>query len=168
MEANCLKMIEHEPKHWRVVYPVVVLNNEELFKKAKSFHTTDPEQAERLYRRVMMNCGELYLDATSHLGMLLNNRKEGTGTMYIMQAYVHARLLFPNEFKEGRDFLIYDSTGNAFVLNAYYAMAMELRKVAKHEEALEIFEFLLLINPKDNHGASRWVQQLKDIIAKKK
>ena len=162
-----LKMIEVEPHYWRVVYPEVVLKNESLFKQAKEFHTADPTRAEKGYRQVMANCGELYIDATSHLGMLLNNRKEGFGTMYIVQAYTQARLIFPDDFVEGRDLLVYESVGNGFILTAYYVMAMELTKVNKDQEALDIFGFLLKINPKDNHGAKRWTGVLRERIARK-
>lgn len=162
--ANHLKMIEHEPHHWRVVYPYDVLANEELFMKGKDLHNSNPIEAERIYRQVMANCGELYIDALTHLGIILNKRMEGTGLTYIIQAYTHSRTLFPDEFEEGKDFLLYESRGNAFVLTAYYTMAYELMKVKKWKESLEIFEFLMLINPKDNYGASRWIPQLKEKI----
>lgn len=160
-EANHLIMVEYEAHHWRVMYPTVVLKNEALFQEGKALHTSNAAQAERIYRQVMANCGELYIDAISHLGVLLNQRASGTGTMYIIQAYLHARTLFPDSFKEGQDYLLYESRGNAFVLNAYYLMANELKKVKRNQEALEIFEFLVLINPKDNHGANRWIEELK-------
>lgn len=165
-EANHLIMIQYQKNYWRVMYPTSVLENEELFQKGKSLHISDPPMAEKIYRQVMVNCGELYIDAISHLGILLNQRSEGTGLTYIVQAFSHSRALFPKEFDENVDFLPYESRGNAFVLNAYYLMAEELKKVRRFPEALELYEFLLKINPKDNHGAARWVQPLKDAINK--
>ncbi|GAB3585729.1 hypothetical protein [Hymenobacter daeguensis] len=160
-----LHMIEYQPRHWRVVYPTVVLQHEALFQKAKALHTTAPLEAERLYRQIMAACGELHLDAVSHLGMLLNSRTPGLGLTYLMQAFMQARLLFPKAFAEGRDVLLYESTGNGFVLTAYYAMGVELRKAKRWAEALALFEFLVLINPKDNHGAGRWIPALKELVA---
>lgn len=157
-------MIEYQPRHWCVVYPAVVLQHEALFQQGKAFHTAAPLEAERIYRHIMAACGELHLDAVSHLGMLLNNRMPGLGLTYLMQAFMQARLLFPKAFEEGRDVLLYESTGNGFVLTAYYAMAMELQKARKWAEALALFEFLVKINPKDNHGAGRWIAGLKELI----
>lgn len=158
-------MIEYQPGHWRVVYPVVVLQHEALFQQGKVLHTAAPLEAESIYRRIMAACGELHLDAVSHLGMLLNNRTPGLGLTYLMQAFMQARLLFPKAFEEGRDVLLYESTGNGFVLTAYYAMGVELQKAKRWAEALALFEFLVLINPKDNHGAGRWIAGLKDQVA---
>ncbi|OGX87415.1 hypothetical protein BEN47_10825 [Hymenobacter lapidarius] len=160
-----LRMIEYQPRHWRVVYPAVVLQHETLFQQGKALHSVAPLEAERIYRQIMAVCGELHLDAVSHLGMLLNNRTPGLGLTYLMQAFMQARLLFPKAFEEGRDVLLYESTGNGFVLTAYYAMGMELQKAKKWTEALALFEFLVLINPKDNHGAGRWIAGLKEWIA---
>ncbi|SHL90226.1 hypothetical protein [Hymenobacter psychrotolerans] len=131
-----LRMIEYQPRHWRVVYPAVVLEHEALFQQGKALHITAPQEAERIYRRIMAACGELHLDAVSHLGMLLNNRTPGLGLTYLMQA----RLLFPKAFEEGRDVLLYESTGNGFVLTAYYAMGVELQKAKRWAEALALFE----------------------------
>ena len=97
--------------------------------------------------------------------MLLNNRTPGLGTTYLAQAFLRARLIFPDTFEEGRDFLLYESTGNGFVLTAYYVMGLELQKVKRWAEALALFEFLVQVNPKDNHGASRWIGPLKERLA---
>lgn len=156
-----LRMIEISPNYWRVVYPEIVLINEENFQLAKQYHVSDPDRAEKGYRQIMADCGDLYIDALTHLGMLLNNRNSGFGLPYIVQAFTQARLLFPNEFIEGKDFLLYESRGNAFVLTAYYVMGYELMKAKNHDQALDIFEFLIKINPKDNHGAQRWIDQIK-------
>ena len=158
-------MIEHQPRYWRVVYPAVVLQSEALFQQGRALHTTQPVEAEHIYRQIMVACGELHLDAVSHLGMLLNARTPGMGLMYIVQAFLQARLLFPKSFEEGRDFLLYDSSGNSFILNAYYAMGFELQKGRKWADALGLFEFLVLINPADEYGAGKWISRLKELVA---
>lgn len=161
-DPNHLIMVEYEPRHWQVMYPKVVLDNDELFKKGRDLHGSNPQEAERIYRQVMANCGELHIEALCYLGMILNNQSAGRGLTYIIQAYTHSRLLFPTEFKEGRDVLPCNGRGNAFVLTSYYAMGSELMKVGKFKEALAIFEFLLLINPADDYGASKWIPPLKE------
>lgn len=160
-----LRMVEHEPRHWRVLLPPMVRAHEALFQQAKARHTTHPAEAERLYRQIMVACGEGHLDAVSHLGMLLNARSPGTGLTYLVQAFTQARLLFPTAFEEGRDVLRYECVGNGFVLNAYYAMGLELQKVRKWAEALALFEFLVKINPQDHHGAGRWLGPLRQQVA---
>lgn len=160
-----LRLVEYKPRHWRVVYPAVVLQNHPLFEQARKLHTAAPQEAERLYRQIMAVCGELHLDAVSHLGMLLNARTPGMGLMYIVQAFIQARLLFPKAFEEGRDFLLYESAGNAFILNAYYAMGSELQKARKWADALGLFEFLVLINPADEYGAGKWLARLRELVA---
>jgi hypothetical protein len=163
--ADTLILVEYQPRHWRVMYPTVVLQHEALFQQGKALHKSAPLEAERIYRQVMAACGELHLDAVSHLGILLNNRTPGLGTTYLAQAFLRARLIFPEEFEEGRDFLLYESTGNGFVLTAYYVMGLELQKVKRWAEALALFEFLVQVNPKDNHGAGRWIGPLKERLA---
>jgi hypothetical protein len=163
-EPNHLIMVEYEPRHWQVMYPAVVFDNDELFKKGRDLHASNPKEAERIYRQVMATCGELHIEALCYLGMILNSQSAGRGLTYIVQAYTHSRLLFPNEFKEGRDVLPYSCRGNAFVLTSYYAMGSELIKVSKNKEALAIFEFLFLIDPEDVYGAGKWIPQLKKVI----
>lgn len=158
-------MIEYKPRHWRVVFPLVVLQHHDLFQQARKLHTAAPLEAERIYRHIMAACGELHLDAVSHLGMVLNSRTPGMGLMYIVQAFLKARLLFPKSFEEGRDFLLYESPGNAFILNAYYAMGSELQKGRKWADALGLFEFLVLINPADEYGAGKWIARLRELVA---
>lgn len=80
--ADTLILVEYKPRYWRVMYPTVVLQHEALFQQGKALHLSAPLEAERIYRQVMAACGELYLDAVSHLGMLLNNRTPGLGTTY--------------------------------------------------------------------------------------
>ena len=60
-------MIEYQPRHWRVVYPAVVLQHDALFQQGKALHTVAPLEAERICRQIMAACGELHLDAVSHL-----------------------------------------------------------------------------------------------------
>lgn len=158
-------MREYRPRHWQVMCPAVVVQHHPQFQQARVLHTTAPLEAERLYRQIMAACGELHLDAVSHLGMLLNARTPGMGLMYIVQAFLQSRLLFPNAFAEGRDFLLYESPGNAFILNAYYAMGSELQKGRKWADALGLFEFLVLINPADEYGAGKWIARLKELVA---
>lgn len=158
-------MLEYRPRHWRVVFPLVVLQHHPLFEQARKLHQVAPQEAERIYRHIMAACGELHLDAVSHLGMVLNARAPGTGLAYILQAFLQARLLFPRLFEEGRDFLLYESPGNAFILNAYYAMGSELQKARKWADALGLFEFLMLINPPDEYGAGKWIPRLKELVA---
>lgn len=148
-----------------MVYSAVVLQHQPLFEQARKLYVTAPQEAERLYRQIMAACGELHLDAVSHLGMLLNARTPSMGLMYIVQAFLQSRLLFPKSFEEGRDFLLYESAGNAFVLNAYYAMGSELQKGRKWVDALGLFEFLVLINPADEYGAGKWLARLHELIA---
>jgi tetratricopeptide (TPR) repeat protein len=162
---NGLRMVEHEPRQWRVLLPPVVQEQATRFQQAKARHTTHPVEAEQLYRQIMVACGERHLDAVSHLGMLLNARSPGTGLTYLVQAFTQARLLFPKAFEEGRDVLRYECAGNGFVLNAYYAMGLELQKARKWADALALFEFLVKINPQDHHGASRWLGPLRQQVA---
>ena len=51
------------------------------------------------------------------------------------------------------------------MLTAYYVMGLELQKVKRWAEALALFEFLVQVNPKDNHGAGRWIGPLKERLA---
>ena len=61
----------------------------------------------------------------------------------------------------------HESPGNGFVLTAYYVnvMGLELQKVKRWAKALALFEFLMQVNPKDNHGAGRWIAPLKERLA---
>jgi len=51
--ADTLILVEYQPRHWRVMYPTVVLQHEALFQQGKALHTAAPLEAERIYRQVM-------------------------------------------------------------------------------------------------------------------
>lgn len=110
-------------------------------------------EAETEYRRLIAAFPE-FIDAYHHLALLLNYIGRESEAHEIWQRTVKMGLeVLPETLERGSDELPWSVLENRPFLRAYHALGLHYLNRGDVEEALEIFEHMLDLNPGDNQGA---------------
>jgi len=140
-------------EHWRTVYPEVVEQYEELFWEAVDLMDQAPAKAERIFKKIIHDCGNAHIDALLHLGLLFNDRNKSIeGNALIVKAHQIAKQALPDDFIVGYDQILWSHMDNRPLLRVFQAYGEELFKAKDYEGAEKALEFLLRLNPTDNQG----------------
>ena len=108
--------------------------------------------AEETFRQLIDDYPE-FIDVHHYLALLLSETGRDEEAFQIWQEVVALGLAcLPVEFEMGRDTLPWLILENRPFLRAYHALGLEYLKRGKVEEALEIFDNMLAMNPGDNQG----------------
>jgi len=148
-----LKLSRVAPHEWEFVYPGMYDNLVDEFNAGcELYEQGDLEKAEHAFKEVLARMPD-HLDAIHHLAMVLSeqNRLREARDLWD-QAVRIGRKAFPQDFKLGRDRLEWGWLENRPFLRCLHGQALDRREEGEVEEALRLFQELLLLNPNDNQG----------------
>jgi len=139
---------------WQFEYPRIGWAVMEVFHEALEYwRVGDYGVAEEIYRELLSDYPE-FIDVHHHLALVLDETDRSAEALQIWQQTVALGLRsLPEAFVMGRDQLSWLFLENRPFLRAYHALGLQVLERGQVEEALEIFENLLALNPGDNQGA---------------
>jgi tetratricopeptide (TPR) repeat protein len=148
-----LKLSRMAPHQWEFVYPEIYGDLIDEFNTGCEFYEQgNLNTAERVFRQVLARMPD-HLDAIHHLAIVLSeqNQLEQARDLWD-QAVRIGRKAFPQDFKLGTDRLKWGWLENRPFLRCLHGQALARREEGQVEEALRLFQELLLLNPNDNQG----------------
>jgi len=148
-----LKLSRMTPHEWEFVYPDMYGHVMDEFNTGCEFYEVgNLDEAERVFREVLVRMPD-HLDAIHHLAIVLSERNQLERARDLWdQAVRIGRKAFPQDFKLGTDRLEWGWLENRPFLRCLHGLALARREVGEVEEALSLFQELLLLNPNDNQG----------------
>lgn len=139
---------------WQFVYPAVYEELMGMFDAGcEMLEAGDDMAAEAAFRSVQWRMPD-HLDAIHHLALVLSERGEVdyAGDLWRLSVAIgHAA--FPPEFEWGVDRLAWAILDNRPFLRCLHGHALDLYERKQVEQALELFQEMLSLNPNDNQGA---------------
>lgn len=129
---------------------VLVTYYSELLHAMDMMHTR-PLAAERIFRKIILACGNSHIDALLSLAVILNRTGrhiEGNALMH--RAHLICMEALPAAFRPGTDHVYWCVLENRPFLRALHAVIPEYIKEKHYERALDKINFLLKINPQDD------------------
>jgi tetratricopeptide (TPR) repeat protein len=141
---------QHE---WEFVYPELYRSLMGDFHMGCELYEEDKlDQAERVFRAVLGQMPD-HLDAIHHLATVLSQRNQASQARDLWdQAVRIGRKAFPQDFELGRDRLEWGWLENRPFLRCLHGLALAKYNEGKTEDALQLCEELLSLNPNDNQG----------------
>jgi tetratricopeptide (TPR) repeat protein len=110
------------------------------------------KRAEAVFRKLIHDYPE-HIDAYHHLALALEKMGKGEEAFRIWERAVKMALgFFPPHFSMQKDRLQWGFVENRPFLRLYNGYGWKLMKKGQTEEALEVFENMLAMNPHDNQG----------------
>jgi tetratricopeptide (TPR) repeat protein len=148
-----LKLSRMAPHEWEFVYPDMYGNVMDEFNTGCEFYEEgNLDEAEGAFRGVLARMPD-HLDAIHHLAIVLSERNQLEQAHDLWdQAVRIGRKAFPQDFKLGTDRLEWGWLENRPFLRCLHGHALDRREEGEVEEALSLFQELLLLNPNDNQG----------------
>ncbi|MES2388165.1 MAG: hypothetical protein V4543_09190 [Bacteroidota bacterium] len=138
---------------WTFVQPAITEKIFDVYYRAADIAGTDPKNAEMLYKAIIEGCGNGHLDAIIQLGALFfETERHIEGNAMMHKAHQVAQQSIPKEFKPGKHKIEWGFMANRPLLRAFHAGGLEYMKEEQYRKALEVFLFLLKVNPNDNQG----------------
>ncbi len=155
-----LKLSPVAAHEWEFVFPDVYNDlRDEFFSGCESYEKGHLDEAERAFRAVLARMPD-HLDALHHLAIVLSKRNLGDQALDLWEQAVRiGRKGFPQGFEAGLDRLEWGWLGNRPFLRSLQGLALARYEDGKLEEALDLFQELLSLNPNDNQGVRAMVVQ---------
>jgi tetratricopeptide (TPR) repeat protein len=147
------KIEKQRNTHWTTHHPPEVETRFEEYYEAVHLMDYDPKKAEKIFKKIIADCGNGHLDAITHLGLLyIDTGKIKEGNALITRAHEIAVDAFPGDFAAGIDKLSWDIMENRPILRAFQCYGLERVKEHRYDLAMQEFQFLQKINPEDDQG----------------
>lgn len=138
---------------WQFEYPRISWEVMETFHEALEYwRVGEYGVAEGMYRE-LLNAYPEFIDVHHHLALVLNETDRSQEAFQVWQQTVALGLRsLPETFVMGRDQLSWLFLENRPFLRACHALGLEILARGEVEEALEVFDNILAMNPGDNQG----------------
>ena len=155
-----LKLSRVDPHEWRFVYPDIYKQLREQFDTGCEFYRElDLDEAERVFRAVLAQMPD-HVDAIHHLALVLSKQGLLSDAHALWEQSVRiGRKAFPRDFQVGRDRLEWGWLENRPFLRCLHGLALDIYDGEETEEALELFQELLSLNPNDNQGVRAMAEE---------
>lgn len=140
---------------WVFHQPAVLVTYHHELLYAMDIMQTRPLAAERVFRKIILACGNSHIDALLSLAVVLNRTGrhiEGNALMH--RAHLFCMEALPADFRPGTDHVYWCMLENRPFLRALHAVIPEYIKEKHYERALDKINFLLKINPQDDTHAA--------------
>jgi tetratricopeptide (TPR) repeat protein len=149
-----LKLTEFGNEEWEFVYPASAKDVTGEFHRGCEFlEDGQITEAEKIFKSVLAQMPD-HIDAIHHLAIVnLNQGLSAQARELWQQAVRIGRKAFPPDFQPGQDHLPWDLLDNRPFLRALHGLALAKFNSGETEEALQLFQELLALNPFDNQGA---------------
>lgn len=148
-----LELSKVTPHEWEFVNPDIYRELMDTFHAGcESYEEGNIDKAERIFRTVLSEMPD-HLDAIHHLAIVLSERSLPDEAHDLWaQAVRIGRKAFPKDFKIGKDRLDWGWLENRPFLRCLHGLALTKYDDGEIEEALQLFQELLSLNPNDNQG----------------
>lgn len=148
-----LSMSEVAPHEWEFVYPEIYYRVMDKFHSGcDAFEEGNLPLAERIFKSVLRQMPD-HLDAIHHLAMVQSELGEVERANDLWEQSVRiGRKGFPAEFDREKDRLEWGWLENRPFLRCLHGLALVRFDNGQTEEALQLFQELLRLNPNDNQG----------------
>jgi tetratricopeptide (TPR) repeat protein len=149
-----IRIVHAFENEWKFEYPRLKTSvHEALYAALDLLQSGDLKKAEAAFTTLIEEYPE-FIDAHHHLAIILCATSRGRKAREIWVNAVNLGLsAFPAEFKTGVHTLEWGIVDNRPFLRAYHSYGLQLLDAGETEEALALFEHILMLNPNDNQGA---------------
>jgi tetratricopeptide (TPR) repeat protein len=140
-------------KHkWILRFPRITGQVDDKLRKGINWLRSDPQCAECVFLELISDYPE-YLDAYHYWALALERKGDQTQADQVREKAIKMALtFFPAHFAMDQDQLAWGFEENRPFLRLYHSFGLQLMEKGKTEEALNVFENMLVLNPNDNQG----------------
>lgn len=140
-------------REWIFEFPRITEQVDDELEVAIDWMHANPTIARRMFRSLIRRYPE-HVDAHHHLALAyFRDGKAKKAAEAWKPGMEFALKLLPNGFSMSRDQLPWGFIENRPFLRMYHSYGLSLMRLRKTEQALEVFENILSLNPHDNQGA---------------
>jgi tetratricopeptide (TPR) repeat protein len=143
------QMEKHE---WLFTLPRITEEVDDRLEEGIDWIDAYPERAATIFMGLIDEYPE-HMDAYHHSALTLEKMGKSKEAFQTWKLAVDTALkFFPAHFSMERDRLEWGHVRNRPFLRLYHSYGLQLLKSGQTEDALEVFENILTLNPKDNQG----------------
>lgn len=148
-----LKVEEVEKHQWEFSYPPVYRELMDKFDGSlELWETGHPRAAEKIYKEILKEFPG-FIDAYHHLGLLYEEAgRDRLAFENWLKGYQIGKACFPRNFTPGRDLLRWGVLDNRPFLRCTHALGLCFLDGGNLAKGIELFEFIISVNPNDNQG----------------
>ncbi len=148
-----MKLVEIERNDWIFQDPTITYEiNEELYRALDIWESGHAECAEKMLRAIVKACPN-HIDALHHLSLIYSEQGRVLEAYVFCQAAVSIGLqAIPRKFKWDNARVTWGLLENRPFMRAYHNLGLWHFHSDRYDEAIEIFQRLLSVNPGDNQG----------------
>jgi tetratricopeptide (TPR) repeat protein len=137
---------------WLFNLPRITEEVHDRFDEAIDWMEADPRRAALIFSELVREYPE-HIDAEHHLALALSEMGRKKAAFEVWEASIKLALqFFPPQFSMDRDRLEWGFLENRPFLRLYHSYGLALMEQGRVEDALEVFENILGLNPNDNQG----------------
>jgi len=142
-----------EKHQWRFTLPRITEEVDDRLEEGIDWIDVKPQRAVAIFLELTEDYPE-HMDAYHHLALTLARMGKSEEAFRTWKLAVETALkFFPPHFSLERDQLEWGFVSNRPFLRLYLSYGLQLLKRGDTEEALEVFEDMLVLSPNDNQGA---------------
>ncbi len=154
MEKEKILKVEHTGDHeWEFAYPPQYDELLDKFEKGIDLWRIGRfRSAKKIYKELIEGFPG-FIDAYHHLGLLYE--KEGRDRLAFeswLKGYQIGKQAFPRDFTPGKDLLRWGFLDNRPFLRCTHALGLCFFDGGNFAKGIELFEFIISVNPDDNQG----------------
>lgn len=148
-----LQVKQFGEEEWEFVYPPKYEQLQDRFHEGiELWEVGDLKLAEKIYKEVIQECPE-FIDAYHHLGLVYEELdKEELAFDSWLTGYRMGRQVLPSYFMPGKHLLRWARLDNRPFLRCTHAFGLYFFQRGNLAKDMEIFEFMISVNPNDNQG----------------
>jgi len=148
-----LKVEEVEKHEWEFIYPPVYRELIDKFHEGiELWETGHTRAAEKIYKKIIEEFPG-FIDVYHHLGLLYEESgRDRLAFENWLKGYQMGKDCFPRNFTPGKDLLRWGFLDNRPFLRCTHALGLCFFDGGNLARAIELFEFIISVNPNDNQG----------------
>jgi tetratricopeptide (TPR) repeat protein len=152
-KSNAVIILRQTAKHeWIFELPRITEEVDDRLGEGIDWMHGNLKRAESIFRELIRKYPE-HIDAYHHLALTLHKMGKTEEAFVLWEKAVTMALqFFPAYFSMERDQLEWGFVENRPFLRLYHSYGLGLMKLGRTEDALQVFENLIALNPNDNQG----------------
>ncbi|WP_212003158.1 hypothetical protein [Chitinophaga sp. HK235] len=140
---------------WMFYQPEITVSYYQELLHAMDIMHTQLLKAERIFRKIILACGNCNIDAMLSLAVVLNRTgRQIEGNALVHKAHLVCMEALPPYFNPDQDDIYWCILENRPLLRSFHAVITEYIKEKQYERALDKINYLLKINKNDDTGVA--------------
>jgi len=158
MEHIEVSPCKFEPNEYQFLFTRITENARNKFEEALDYmDTTNHLLAIKRFEELVKEFPE-FIDAWVHLGLSYKDIGEQSKCLSCVSTAVYlGKSSLPEKFNQKKNHLIWVHYENRPFLRACHSLGLEYQEIGWYRDALELFHFILDVNPDDNQGVRELV-----------